>query len=273
MDTSSVAIFLVDTEGCITQANQRMAEMFGCPVEALEGKEYVCLVHPAERELSRLESIPSASPEYGVIRTYLQILSELPWAVETPDKIDLAEARKIMDRDHHDLDKVKRRIIEYLAVRKLKPTGGGAILCFVGPPGVGKTSLAKTTAILHTNSGYGPVYTACDPAGRFGPVMKDMLLKLAKILAKNARNHVDTNNELSITLSANPSIKYTRKWSKSESDKEIEEPADASEVIRLLTGFQEILSEPLCIVVDELETVVADDLWPLPKYRELLFQY
>ncbi len=64
----------------------------------------------------------------------------------TTDKIDLAEARKILDRDHHDLDKVKRRIIEYLAVRKLKPDGGGAILCFVGPPGVGKTSLGKSIA-------------------------------------------------------------------------------------------------------------------------------
>jgi ATP-dependent Lon protease len=100
----------------------------------------------ALRELSRLESIPTASPEYGVIRTYLQILSELPWNVQTTDKIDLTEARKILDRDHHDLDKVKRRIIEYLAVRKLKPDGGGAILCFVGPPGVGKTSLGKSIA-------------------------------------------------------------------------------------------------------------------------------
>jgi ATP-dependent Lon protease len=100
----------------------------------------------ATRELNRLESIPSASPEYGVIRTYLQILSELPWSTMTVDKIDLKEARKILDRDHHDLDKVKRRIIEYLAVRKLKPDGGGAILCFVGPPGVGKTSLGKSIA-------------------------------------------------------------------------------------------------------------------------------
>src|SRR5205823_9241525 len=88
----------------------------------------------------------SASPEYGVIRTYLQILSELPWALETKDHLDLAEARRILDRDHFDLDKVKRRIIEYLAVRKLKPDGGGAILCFVGPPGVGKTSLGKSIA-------------------------------------------------------------------------------------------------------------------------------
>ncbi|CAN5433596.1 endopeptidase La [soil metagenome] len=100
----------------------------------------------AERELGRLEAIPSASPEYGVIRTYLQILSELPWSMETTDILDLVEARKTLDRDHFDLDKVKRRIIEYLAVRKLKPEGGGAILCFLGPPGVGKTSLGKSIA-------------------------------------------------------------------------------------------------------------------------------
>jgi ATP-dependent Lon protease len=100
----------------------------------------------AERELNRLEAIPSASPEYGVIRTYLTILSELPWAITTEDKLDLAEAKKILDRDHHDLEKVKRRIVEYLAVRKLKPEGGGAILCFVGPPGVGKTSLGRSIA-------------------------------------------------------------------------------------------------------------------------------
>src|SRR5207249_6182523 len=85
-------------------------------------------------------------PEYGVIRTYLQILSELPWTVSTQDKIDINDARSVLDRDHFDLDKVKRRIIEYLAVRKLRPQGGGAILCFLGPPGVGKTSLGKSIA-------------------------------------------------------------------------------------------------------------------------------
>lgn len=106
----------------------------------------------AERELNRLEAIPSASPEYGVIRTYLEILSDLPWSIESQDKLELDEAQKILDRDHHDLEKVKRRIIEYLAVLKLKrgvaPDGGGAgaILCFLGPPGVGKTSLGKSIA-------------------------------------------------------------------------------------------------------------------------------
>src|ERR1700691_4656247 len=122
------------------------SEMEALRVRLEEAKLPETVMKEATRELNRLDSIPSASPEYGVIRTYLQILSELPWAVMTTDKIDLKEARKILDRDHHDLDKVKRRIIEYLAVRKLKPDGGGAILCFVGPPGVGKTSLGKSIA-------------------------------------------------------------------------------------------------------------------------------
>jgi ATP-dependent Lon protease len=104
------------------------------------------IMKEAEREMGRLEAIPNASPEYGVIRTYLQILSELPWSATTEDRIDLKDARSVLDRDHFDLDKVKRRIIEYLAVRKLKPDGGGAIICFVGPPGVGKTSLGKSIA-------------------------------------------------------------------------------------------------------------------------------
>src|ERR1700733_6976168 len=80
----------------------------------------VTVMKEAERELARLDSIPSASPEYDVIRTWLQIVSELPWSLTTDDKLDLADARKILDRDHFDLDKVKRRIIEYLAVLKLK---------------------------------------------------------------------------------------------------------------------------------------------------------
>jgi len=123
----------------------------GGEVENLRGKLEAAklpelVMKEALRELNRLEAIPNASPEYGVIRTYLLILSELPWSVLSTDKIDLVDARRILDRDHHDLDKVKRRIIEYLAVRKLKPDGGGAILCFVGPPGVGKTSLGKSIA-------------------------------------------------------------------------------------------------------------------------------
>jgi ATP-dependent Lon protease len=100
----------------------------------------------AERELNRLNYVPSASPEYSVIVGYLETLAELPWQKFSEDKFDLDEARKILDRDHYDLEKVKRRLIEYLAVRKLNPQGRGPILCFLGPPGVGKTSLGESIA-------------------------------------------------------------------------------------------------------------------------------
>ena len=100
----------------------------------------------ALRELDRLGKIPSASPEYSVIRTYLDWLVTLPWSVTTEDSLDIEKARKILDEDHYDLEKVKDRILEYLAVRKLKNTLSGPIICFVGPPGVGKTSLGKSIA-------------------------------------------------------------------------------------------------------------------------------
>jgi ATP-dependent Lon protease len=100
----------------------------------------------ADRELDRLAKVPTASPEYSVIRTYLDWLVSLPWSVETSDAIDIARAREVLDIDHYDLEKVKDRIIEYLAVGKLKKKMSGPILCFVGPPGVGKTSLGQSIA-------------------------------------------------------------------------------------------------------------------------------
>src|SRR5689334_11813326 len=99
-----------------------------------------------ERELSRLEKLPSAAAEYGVIRTYIDWILSLPWSETTEDNLDLAHAREILDEDHYDLDKVKERILEYLAVSKLKNDLSGPILCFVGPPGVGKTSLGHSIA-------------------------------------------------------------------------------------------------------------------------------
>jgi ATP-dependent Lon protease len=100
----------------------------------------------ALRELDRLGKIPSASPEYSVIRTYLDWLVTLPWSVTTEDSLDIEKAREILDEDHYDLEKVKDRILEYLAVRKLRNTLTGPIVCFVGPPGVGKTSLGRSIA-------------------------------------------------------------------------------------------------------------------------------
>ncbi|MGZ8783034.1 MAG: endopeptidase La [Gaiellaceae bacterium] len=100
----------------------------------------------AQRELSRLERLPPAAAEYGVIRTYLDWILSLPWSEVTDDDLDLDHARAILDEDHFDLEKVKERIIEYLAVSKLKNDLSGPILCFVGPPGVGKTSLGQSIA-------------------------------------------------------------------------------------------------------------------------------
>ena len=124
-------------------------EAAGLPEHALKA---------AERELARLEKLPPAAAEHGVIRTYLEWLTELPWSVKTEDDLNIRHARKVLDADHYDLEKVKDRILEYLAVRKLKQAAAAEagvedatlsrepILCFVGPPGVGKTSLAQSIA-------------------------------------------------------------------------------------------------------------------------------
>jgi ATP-dependent Lon protease len=100
----------------------------------------------ARKELRRLQRMPDSAAEYGMARTYLDWLIELPWSLPEETPIDIAEARRILDQDHYGLDKIKQRIVEYLAVRKLAPQGKAPILCFVGPPGVGKTSLGQSIA-------------------------------------------------------------------------------------------------------------------------------
>jgi ATP-dependent Lon protease len=120
----------------VTELREKI-EAAGLPEHALKA---------AERELSRLEKLPPAAAEHGVIRTYLEWLTELPWSLGTEDNLDIKHARKVLDADHYDLETVKDRILEYLAVRKLNPDSPGPILCFVGPPGVGKTSLGKSIA-------------------------------------------------------------------------------------------------------------------------------
>src|SRR5690348_17313370 len=120
-----------------------MAELDKAITEAGMPKE---IEDQARKELRRLQRMPEAAGEYGMVRTYLDWLIELPWKLPEEKPIDIAQARRILDEDHYDLDKIKRRIIEYLAVRKLAPQGKAPILCFVGPPGVGKTSLGQSIA-------------------------------------------------------------------------------------------------------------------------------
>jgi ATP-dependent Lon protease len=100
----------------------------------------------AERELSRMEKLPSMAPDYHVIRTYVDFILELPWKNSSEDRLDLNEAQKVLDEDHYDIQDVKERILEFLAVIKLRPDAKSPILCFVGPPGVGKTSLGRSIA-------------------------------------------------------------------------------------------------------------------------------
>ena len=116
---------------------RKKIEAAGLPAEARKA---------ADKELERLAVVPPMSPEYGVIRTYLDWLAEMPWAKTTEDRLDIAHARGVLDRDHYDLARVKDRILEFLAVLKLKQNLKGPILCFAGPPGVGKTSLGRSIA-------------------------------------------------------------------------------------------------------------------------------
>jgi ATP-dependent Lon protease len=128
------------------EGDERQAEINELRERIAEAKLPEYAAKAAERELSRLEKLPPAAAEYGVIRSYLEWLVELPWSVTTEDNLDIEHAAEVLDADHYDLEKVKERILEYLAVRKLKPDSPGPILCFVGPPGVGKTSLGKSIA-------------------------------------------------------------------------------------------------------------------------------
>ncbi|MBI1365162.1 MAG: endopeptidase La [Alphaproteobacteria bacterium] len=130
---------LGETDGASEEiaALKTKIESAGMPEEVL---------NKALRDVRRLERIPDASAEYGMLRAYLETLTELPWAAPEAKAIDIAKAREILDADHFGLEKVKRRILEFLAVRKLNPAGKSPILCLVGPPGVGKTSLGQSIA-------------------------------------------------------------------------------------------------------------------------------
>ncbi len=122
----------------------------------------------AMKELKRLSRISPMSPEYTVTRTYLEWMANLPWNKSTGEAVNVARAAEILDEDHYDLEKVKNRILDYLAVLQLKPGMKGPILCFVGPPGVGKTSLGRSIArSLGPQVLSGSPWAACTMKPRF----------------------------------------------------------------------------------------------------------
>ncbi len=131
----------------------QLGEIDDASSEAAELSEKIDKAHMPEevqiharKELNRLKNMPESSGEYSMLRNYLEWLIELPWAISSDDRTDIGEARKILDEDHYGLDKIKKRILEFLAVHKLNPEGKSPLLCFVGPPGVGKTSLGQSIA-------------------------------------------------------------------------------------------------------------------------------
>ena len=158
----------------------------------------------ARKELKRLERMPEAAGEYSMVRTYLEWLIELPWKAEAEPAIDLAEARRVLDADHYGLAKIKRRILEYLAVRKLNPEGKSPILCFVGPPGVGKTSLgqsiAKATGRKFSRVSLGGVHDEAEIRGHrrtyIGALPGNIIQQLRKVGTRNAVLMLDEVDKL-----------------------------------------------------------------------------
>ncbi|HEY9459965.1 MAG TPA: endopeptidase La [Paralcaligenes sp.] len=167
----------------------------------------------ANKELKRLESMSDASAEYSMLRTYLDWMIELPWSVVTEDRIDIAEARRILDQDHYGLRKIKQRILEYLAVRKLNPHGKSPILCFAGPPGVGKTSLgqsvAKAMGRKFVRLSLGGVHDEAEIRGHrrtyIGALPGDIIQAVHKAGSKNCVMMLDEVDKLGMSAQGDPS--------------------------------------------------------------------
>src|SRR6266540_3916520 len=167
----------------------------------------------ATKELRRLERMPEAAAEYGMIRSYLDWLIDLPWSKLDADNIDIAEARRILDEDHYGLPKIKRRILEYLAVRKLKPDGKSPILCFVGPPGVGKTSLgqsiARATGRKFVRLSLGGVHDEAEIRGHrrtyIGALPGNIIQSIRKAGTRNPVMMLDEVDKLGVGFHGDPS--------------------------------------------------------------------
>jgi ATP-dependent Lon protease len=167
----------------------------------------------AQKELKRLRSMPEAAAEHSMVRSYLDWLTALPWSVVDDEAIDIAKAREILDEDHYGLDKVKRRILEYLAVRKLNPEGRSPILCFVGPPGVGKTSLGQSIAralgLKFVRASLGGVHDEAEIRGHrrtyIGSMPGTIIQSIRKAGSRNPVFMLDEMDKLGVGFHGDPS--------------------------------------------------------------------